>query len=101
MPAAAAFVPPPSPSLPPPPSSDSKMAAAGKCGVDRNERQRKQRWQEAAAARLGPLWERCMVVKDRSPGAGQQAGGGAGRSPAFGSGLTALGSGAELRRAAL
>lgn len=46
----------------PPPSPGSKMAAAGKCGVDRNERQRKQRWQEAAAAR-GAL---CCAGKDRS-----------------------------------
>lgn len=46
----------------PPPSPGSKMAAAGKCGVDRNERQRKQRWQEAAATR-GAL---CCAGKDRS-----------------------------------
>lgn len=64
----------------PPPSSDSKMAAAGKCGVDRNERQRKQRWQEAAAARLGPLWERCVVVKDRSPRTRCRAAGGGGEA---------------------
>lgn len=42
------------------------MAAAGKCGVDRNERQRKQRWQEAAATQPRPLWERCVMWKDRS-----------------------------------
>lgn len=46
----------------PPPSLGSKMAAAGKCGVDRNERQRKQRWQEAAAAREAL----CCAGKDRS-----------------------------------
>lgn len=46
----------------PPPSPGSKMAAAGKCGVDRNERQRKQRWQEAAVAREAL----CCAGKDRS-----------------------------------
>lgn len=68
----------------PPPSPGSKMAAAGKCGVDRNERQRKQRWQEAAAARgaLCCAWEGSFPAPAR-PKLGSDRGGGG--SPVLGS----------------
>uniref|UniRef100_A0A8V5H4V9 Probable ATP-dependent RNA helicase DDX5 n=1 Tax=Melopsittacus undulatus TaxID=13146 RepID=A0A8V5H4V9_MELUD len=64
----------------PPPSSSSKMAAAGKCGVDRNERQRKQRWQEAAAT-LGALCCAGRIAPSARPKLGSSRGGGGSPTP--------------------